>query len=275
VARRKTPRLAYCEYVSPDSDGIEVSSARLRLFEAVQRIYPTFLEKLSAEVFPLYQDLAEVGCRFWGIDGPRHLSPYELINQGSSSYSAGHTADTPASMRKRADLKSALSKWASEFHADRIWLMDDALRTLRGWYVAPEWRESLKWKPFYGHSSSASTGEAFQFECQGWETQLHTWSRYSQWVRQRFEEELLEYEKQTRKLAKSCGLVRAREKYSPANLDWFVLYQFAGRSSTEIASQGYGEDPDSTVLKGIKAAAKLIGWDDLRKSNEKRKRKIR
>ena len=91
-----------------------------------------------------------------------------------------------------------------------------------------------------------------------------TWPKYSQSLRQRFEKALLEYEKETRKLAEACGLVRAQLKFSPANLEWFVLYQFAGRSSTAIAKGKYGDDPDSTVLKGIKTAAKLIGWGQLR-----------
>jgi hypothetical protein len=279
MVRRKTPLLAYCEYVSPDSDSIQVSRARLLLFETIKRVYPKFLKKLSTEVFPLYQELAEAGCTFWGIDGPRHLSPYELITQGSASSAAGHTADTPASMKKRDNLKSALSKWAIEFYADRVWLMDDALRTLQHWYSAPERRQSLSWNPFYGHSASASTGEAFEFRCEWWETELLTWSRYSASVRQRFEETLLEYEKKTRKVAESCGLVRARQKYSPDNFDWFVLYQFAGLSSPKIADQWSrtheaGVD-ESTVVKGIKAAAKLIVWDHLRLPQGKRNRKIR
>jgi hypothetical protein len=167
-AKRKTPLLAYCEYVSPGSDGIEVSRARLRLFETMKRVCPEFLKKLSTEVFPLYQELAEAGCTFWGIDGPRHLSPYELITQGSASSSAGHTADTPARMKKRDNIKSALPKWAIEFNADRVWLIDDALRTLQHWYRAPEHRQSVSWNPFYGHSASASIGEAFELLCEGW-----------------------------------------------------------------------------------------------------------
>jgi hypothetical protein len=34
-------------------------------------------------------------------------------------------------MKKRDNIKSALPKWAIEFNADRVWLMDDALRTLQ------------------------------------------------------------------------------------------------------------------------------------------------
>jgi hypothetical protein len=88
MARRKIGRLAYSEYVSSNSDSIQVSRARLELFEAAKRVYPVFLKKLSTDVFPLYQELAATGCLFWGIDGPRRHSPYELITQGSAANSA-------------------------------------------------------------------------------------------------------------------------------------------------------------------------------------------
>jgi len=81
-----------------------------------------------------------------------------------------------------------------------------AIRTLRGWYVAPDWRESLRWHSGYTHQNAVSTGARFEFGCVGWETELVTWSAYSQSVRQSFQEALLEYEKSTRKLAENAGL---------------------------------------------------------------------
>jgi hypothetical protein len=88
----------------------------------------------------------------------------------------------------------------------------------------------------------------------------------------------VEYEKETREFAESRGLVRAQRKYSPDNFEWFVLYQFAGMSSTAIADRYAEKDKfleESTVLKGIKAAAKLIGWNQLRASPQTHSRKIR
>ena len=73
------------------------------------------------------------------------------------------------------------------------------------------------------------------------------------------------------------GLVRAPHKYSPSNLDWFVLYQFAGLSSPQIVKRIARQDPnidESTVLKGVKAAAKLAGWDCLRPAPRRNNRKI-
>ncbi len=260
MPRRKTPRLAYCEYVIPDPKGsVAVWIARLDLMRAVKRVYPSMLERLSADVFPAYAELAQSGFEFDALLWHPRVSPHRMI---------------PDACR----LKSALRHWANSFHADAEWFLDETLRTLRGWYVAPDWRRSLKWNPISGVSSTRATGERFQFDCEGWEMQLLTWAAYSQSVRKRFEQKLAEYEAASRKNAESCGLVRAPQKYSPSNFDWFVLYQFAGLSSTQIVGRATRQNPDideSTVLKGVKAAAKLAGWGQLRKVETRARRKIR
>src|SRR6267154_538592 len=63
MGNRKTPPLAFWgEYVSPDNENSEdVYRARLRLMETVKQIFPTFLERLSSEVFPSYSQLAQAG----------------------------------------------------------------------------------------------------------------------------------------------------------------------------------------------------------------------
>lgn len=269
MTRRKVSPLAYCEYVSPNPDSVQVSRARLELFDATRRVYPLFFERLAEDVFPLYRELAEAGCLFWGINGPPGVSPFEHLTQGSVASSGGHCLDTPATLQKRGVLKSVLSEWAARFNANRLWLMDDAIRILQSWQIAPEWLQSLKWNLGYAHSSLPSTGDSFQFQYPGWETQLFSWARYSQLIRKQFEDELDAYEGRTRKLAESLGLVRARRKYSPQNFDWFALYRFAGLSTTQIAKKNRSEnleDPVSTIRKGIKAAAELMIWGDIRDS---------
>ena len=149
---------------------------------------------------------------------------------------------------------------------------------MRGWYVAPDWRSSLAWDRYNGRRAVPAIGKTFELSHRGWEVQLLGWPAYSQSLRQGFETKLLEYEKETRELAESMGLVRARRKYSPDNLEWFVLYQFAGMTSRTIADryavEGKAVD-ESTVLKGIKAAAKLIEWNHLIHPRQTRNRKIR
>jgi hypothetical protein len=264
MAKRTTPSLAYSEYVSRDSDNsVQVWQARLRLIGAAKRVYPIFLKKLSADVFPLYCQLAKEGKLAKGRnDFDKALwgkSPYDALTDGGG-------------------LKSALKKWVAYFNAEDDWLMDGALRTLRGWYVAPDWRESLTWNPQHGRRDRPAIGETFEFSYPGWEVQQLTWQAYSTSLRQSLEKKLLACEKETRELAESMGLVRARRQHSPDNLEWFVLYQFAGMTSKTIADRYVVEGKaldESAVLKGIKAAAKLIGWDHLRQSRQTRNRKTR
>ena len=74
------------------------------------------------------------------------------------------------------------------------------------------------------------------------------WPAYSQSLRQRFEETHFgQYERETRELAESQGLVRARQRYNPIDFEWFVLYQFGGMTSTAIADRYAAEGQGSVV----------------------------
>lgn len=278
---RRTPRLAYCEYVIPDPKGSSsVWMARLDLMGAVKRIYPTMLERLSADVFPSYEELAQAGFDFDHILWSSGVLPHTMLPEnGEPQIQVEKRTGKITLAHYNTRLKSALAQWANKFNAGTNWFLDETLRTLRGWYVAPEWRDSLKWNPIGGVTSTLAMGKRFRFDCEGWEMQHLTWAAYSKSVRERFEQQLAEYEAASRTLAESKGLVRAPQKYSPSNFDWFVLYQFQGLSSTEIAdrcSQENESDIDpSSVLKGVKAAAKLVAWDCLRVRHGKRNRKIR
>jgi hypothetical protein len=259
MSQRKTPRLAFCEYVSPETENSEeVYRARLELMRIVKRVLPRFLERLFDEVFPLYEQLAKGGYDFDQILWT-NSSPYALLKDDGG-------------------LKKALSKWTAEFNAEAEWLMDEALRTLRGWHEVPDYRAMLEWSPVHAETGPPGIGKPFEFFYPKWETRSCTWLDFSESLRQRFKKKLSAYERETRGLAKSQGLVRARRKYSPANLEWFVLYQFAGMSSKEITDHHPTNDKavdESTVLKGIKTAQKLIAWGDLRKPGPARSRKIR
>ncbi len=235
----------------------------MQVIQAAKRVFPIFLENLSAEVFPFYSRLAREGKLAKG------RYDFDKALWGKSPYTA---------LTDEGGLKSALSKWAAQFNAEAEWLKVGALRTLHGWYVAPDWRNSLAWDPHHGRRDVPAVGRTFEFHYQGWDVQLFTWQAYSKSLRESLENVLLEYEKQTRELAKSAGLVQAQRKYSPANLEWFVLYQFAGMSSKAIADRYAGEGKfldESTVLKGIKAAARLIGWNPPGQPRRTQNRKIR
>ena len=252
MAKSRRSPLSYCDYSTADHDyGVEVACARRELIETVGRVLPVFLSSLAEHVFPHYRKLAEGNYDFDRVLWvPTRVSAFKTLDENG--------------------LKVALRKWASQFNISADWMIDQALRTLRLWNVSPEHRQNMSWD----HTSVTSgglTGPPFEFVCGGWEATLLSWQSYSDSVRRRFEQYLREYEQITRDLADEQGLVRSRRTYSPHNLEWFALYQFAALSSGQIADwtgkQGRPVD-ESSVLKGIKMAAKLIAWPRLR-SNRK------
>ena len=125
MAKRTTPPLAFSEYVSCDADNsVQVWQARLQVIEAAKRVFPIFLEKLSADVFPLYCQLAKEG----------------KLAKGRNDFTKALWGKSPyAALTDEGGLKLVLSRWAAQFNAEAEWLMVGALRTLHGWYVAPDW----------------------------------------------------------------------------------------------------------------------------------------
>ena len=257
--RPKGLPLSYGEYVSPQAKtSTQTWSARLALITTVRRIFPTLLRKLAYEVLPVYSQTVRDGYKVEAILWSTR-SPYQLLKHDGG-------------------LKAALTDWAAGYHADAEWLLDGALRTLRLWNASPEARARLEWYTAQTFSDRAADVPRFEFSCAGWRTELTTWRAYRDAVRKDLEEKLLEYEKKSREFAESRGLIRAQRQYSPDNLEWFVLYQFAGLSSKKIADRHAAKRmpvDDSTVLKGIKKAARLIGWEQLRGVRPVRDRKTR
>jgi hypothetical protein len=256
MTKRTTPLLAFAEYVFPDSKLSEqVWRARLQMIDTAKQVYPKFLDALLRHVFPLYEQCARDGFNF------------ESILWLGSPFHRLHEQDC-------FKLKTALRKWAAEFNADADWVLDEALQSLRDWYVSSEWRQELRWHQMHP-SETLVQGDTFAFRFVGWEPQAQAWSYYKQKAREQFEKQLSAYEMKTRQAAESHGLIRTRRTYEPENMEWFVLYQFAGWTSTKIAGRARPAKSESTILKGIKAARALIDWESLRAPHPKGSRKVR
>ena len=238
---RKSPQLGFGDYISrgdrPDS---VMSTSRRDLLRASNRVFPSFAARLASDVFPVYCDA--VGSGFNSKIIWSHNPYWSIEAQGG--------------------LKTALLQWATTFNALAEWLLDTALRTMDGWRRVPEWRARHQWDTLIISSSEVVCGKPFTFAYNGWELQSFTWPVYCESVRRQFESALADYEKSARLLAQSEGLRRSPRNHSPINFDWFVLYQFAGMASTEIASRPeYVKYDPTTIMKGVKVAANLIGWN--------------
>jgi len=264
VTNERRRRLASSDYLSPDSD-LEAWLARHELIEVVKRVLPEFLERLSAEVFPAYQRLAKKDSK---LRKRRSTTTGELLPGIWASANAWNA------LPKNCELRTSLWEWATKFNAQDPKFLDETLRTLRSWHANADWRKNLRWHAVHGGRRERVIGEGFAFECHGWDLTLSSWKEYSAWVRHRFATALSDYGTKTRKLAAESKppLTPARREYSQLNLEWFVQYQFAGMARPEIV-EGVAETTlnsidDSTVSKGIKAAAKLIGWTCLRTSRK-------
>ncbi len=266
MGKRKESRLAFFgEYVVPDGkNNEEVYQARFRLIGAVRKVFPELLKELSEAVLPSYSQLAAAGkLAKEGYDFEKALwsdnddcSPYGVLREGDV-------------------LKSALDKWAFKYNATESWILVGALRTLRDWHASPAFHESLTWNTLHGFSYTGTFVEDFEFSHPSWKVLDQQWPTYCKSLRLSLKKKLAEYETKVRKLAESRGLVQGQRTYSAKNLEWFVLYQFAGLSSSAIAHREPGAVDDSTVLKGIKTAKRLVAWGELRKPRARSNRKTR
>ncbi len=259
-------RLASSDYLSPDSD-LEEWLARHELIKAVKRVLPEFLERLSADVFPAYQRLAAEDNKF--------RTRRRSTNTGKLFPRIWGSANAWNVLPKNCELRTSLWEWSTKFNAQDPKFLDETLRTLRSWHDNADWRKNLRWHAVHGGRRKRAIGEGFAFECDAWDLTLSSWKEYSAWVRRRFAAALSDYGTKRRMLAAESNppLIPARREYSELNLEWFVQYQFAGMSRQEIV-EGVTETTlnlidDSTVSKGIKAAAKLIGWTCLRRISRK------
>jgi hypothetical protein len=93
-------------------------------------------------------------------------------------------------------------------------------------------------------------------------------------MRKQFEKSLGAYEERLRSLVESRGAVRARQRYSVDNFEWFALYQLTKMPSSRILKRRLDlKGDESSILKGVKTAAALLHWQGLRKSRMRGKPK--
>jgi hypothetical protein len=264
------------------------------MIEATQRVFPEFLIALDREVFPTYRRAADGAsgpyCRL--ADAPAVTTPAGHLGATAADPSFSDLRAMMSSSAPQLDikygydfdailwdwkygpfeqlsddgpLKAALTEWANNFNAYAPWLLNGALRTLRDWDAKPVRHKAREW--LYMHVEHETQIEAdFKFEYGAWRPQDMLWSQYRATLRKQLEKELAQYGNGICELAESAGLNRAQRKYSPVNLEWFALYQFAKKSSTDIADLYHGKHDESSVLKGIHAAANLLCWERLRRS---------
>ena len=256
MAKRTTRQLSLGDYVFRDPDDSQsVFFARIAVIEATRLPLKHFLRRLADEVF------VEFG---------------HLVEQDKKLRKLTFTWQMYQSLAPRTEYEQfndVLRAWARRFNAEEEWVLEQAWSALQRWLAFPDSKKSLEWGQ--GHQwREIFQSERFHFEWESWRVQFQPWTKYRASVKQAFEKAINEFESETRAAARAHGLIAAPRTHSAANFDWFVRYQFGGLSSNQISAQWPGAEkgPEaSTILKGVKAAQKLIGWKCLRTDSPTRK----
>jgi len=219
MAKRKNPPLTSGPYISADPEAsIAVWTARARLIGEIKRLLPEFLTELAESVFPAYAEAVT----------------------GELSYESWY---------------EPFDQWSAKFHIDFGWMEGQAYHTLEAWRTDPALLAAREWSyPFYSRMPANAPG----FQCDGWDMEIETFREYRKRVRKQFDEFLSGIEGDTHHFAEAKGLIPAPRQYSSQNIEWFVRYQFAGVTAKKIADSHAGTVEESAVLKGVKAAAKLL-----------------
>jgi hypothetical protein len=249
-AKQKWPpgSLGSGEYVLPDPEkNFQAHAARIVLIESTRRVLPNFLKSLHDSVYPEF-------C----------LLPKELrVKDGL----LGRLPEIPPDCAERIQFDKtlrALELWMEKFNAVENWVRDGAWRSMHYWGSWPVHERFYAWFPSLGPDSIplCDTGP-FRFEHLPWFMEVQRWPKYEERLKEKFKKALTDYRERCDAIAKANALLPVRRTYSAQNLDWFALYQFGGLSSTKIAAKVGGVE--SAILKGVKAAQRLLAWEDLRR----------
>jgi hypothetical protein len=250
--------LAWGDYILRDQgQNTELAGSRWILMEVVSRVLPRFFEQLSDRVYPTFARLAK--------DRPGYWEP-------------GWTFETwQLQSDSNQQLTPVLLGWARRFHAEETWILEGALQTLWLWSQDLELLKLLYIGGFRSsccvNTLSSEAERQFTFTHDGWDPQFQTLASFRGLFKKQVQSDLDAYVQRLSSLMESQGAVRARKRYRVAHFEWFALYQLGGVSSNLILGQGSSQSGDeSTILKGVKAAAGMLQWKNVRKARKARTR---
>jgi len=208
-------------------------------------VLPSFFEQLREQVYPLYASVAGARQDYW-IPG-WNFETWRLHS------------DPDGVLTRR------LLAWARTFRAEKSWILEGALQTLWHWHDNASLRESLDISGFRsspcGQALTSDEERLFRFADSGWDPEYQTWATYRAYIQQQFKQKLTENETRLRSLVEARGAVRAHYGYSVDNFEWFALHTLGKMSATKILNQRTDlQGDESTIRKGVKAAAALIQW---------------
>ncbi len=254
MTRRSKGGFTRGEYLNVGHHGDDQTvNARQYFVGVVRDVVPGFFEELQSVVYPRY-----VACARRVRGKP---------SRGAGHWQTGWYLSTWEAQLGRSNFKSILLTWAERFGcAEEAWILEGALESMSAWYRVPgiESGDLRRFcRPIAGNV--LVDYEPFSFEDRGWSPQFERWAEFRRRIEVRFTEELGTYQRRTRGLIESKKGRRAQRRISRDNFKWFVLYQIRGMSLSKIEDlRGSDFGDESTVRKGIRAAARLLGWTEIR-----------
>ena len=100
-----------------------------------------------------------------------------------------------------------------------------------------------------------------------WDPQFQRWEHVRESIKKEFQSQLDAYQQRLSSLMERGGAVRTRKRYNRVHITWFILYQLKRMSSSKILQKHPDlKGDESTILKGVKAAARLLQWENVRKT---------
>ena len=243
--------LALGEYILPNQGGDnEIAGARWALVTALSRVLPKFFEQLRAQVYPVFSRVVEKRPSYWAPEWT-----FETWQELSAS---------------DPEFTRHLMAWAKSFHAGEEWILDGALRTLWMWHQDQDLRAvpySDGFRTAWCVDTLSSDEERqFTFRHRDWNPQFERQASFHKSITEQFHASLKAYEERLCFVMESQGAVRARKGHSVDNFEWFALCQLGGMTATEILELRPDlKGDESTILKGVKTAARLLEWKNLRK----------
>ena len=164
----------YVEPGTPDDPDREVIAARGEFLDAVEEVFPRFLERLR-----------EFSDRY-----------DELARETDESRPSAFVPDVAT-----PDVRRLLEEWAREFNVEgQKWIVDGAIATLELWRRIPELRQELSASMFRVRLpmlSGGSVREVFQFRM-AWVPEAERWPNFRERATERLRVLLDEYETHVR-----------------------------------------------------------------------------
>lgn len=259
-ARKQVRNLGFGEFLSPDQNqNTEIAGARWQFVRVVSRLVPTFFVLLHSQVFPLFAAVVDRRPSYW--DPEWSFETWQQHSDPDPQFTLG------------------LIEWARSFHAEQTWIFDGALKTLWRWYRDPKSRQGLDIDGFRTavcvDTLTSDEERKMIFEHVGWDPQLQKWSSWRPSVEEEFKNYLDAYRESLVSLMKKRGAKQARIRYSIDHFEWFASFQLLGLSATEILKLDPNLGEESNILKGLKNAARLMQWKNIRKVRKPQTRRPR